>query len=107
MKKVIKIGRFSFILPYFIVPIICVLFENEDLKTAIIISVFFPLFIEPPISLVYPICFLISIICVVLSLKKKSEKKAGSIGIIIAIVLIIALSVAAAFYFINNFKFNW
>ena len=104
MKNLIKIGRFAFLLPYFIMPIYCVLFENEYLETAILVSVLIPLLLDSPIVLVYPVCILISIICGIISCKKDPKTKKTFIGIIIAIILMIVLSIAVLVIFLRNFK---
>ena len=64
MKNIIKFGRFAFILPYIIAPILCVVFENEDQGDALFISFLLPFFIDGPVMLLYPICFGITIFCV-------------------------------------------
>ena len=104
MNKLIKIGRFAFLLPYLIMPIYCVLFENEYLETAILVSMLIPLLLDSPIVLVYPGCILISIICGIISSKKEPKTKKTFIGIIIAIIMMIVLHKTMLVIFLRNFK---
>ena len=80
MQKLKKIGRLAFLLPYIIVPFILMLTWHEDFLSSLIFSYCLTMGIEFPIIL-YPICWIVSIVCFVLCAKenKRNNDKKGKL----------------------------
>ena len=65
-KTLLKLGRFAFLLPYLIMPLLF-LMEGTDIGSGFAAALLctFVLFaaLESPIVLIYPICWIISVFC--------------------------------------------
>ena len=109
MKKLIKLGRFAVFLPYLILPVSVAAAYRESLEVGLIYTFFMPLGIESPVILMYPVCFVISLICFVLcawDAKRENDPKGRKQNwILLALVIaILLLNVLAAAHFIANFS---
>ena len=109
MNKAAKLGRFAFIWPYIIVPIVIMTQWDEDFKEAFLYAFFLPFGIESPIIIIYPICWMITIVSLIIchkDSKKTGDKKEKRANIIITavIILIVVLIILAVIDFIRNFK---
>ena len=104
VKNFLKYGRFAFILPYIIIMIWGLVFMKLDLETIMNIAFLMPILIalyDYHIIWLYPICFGISILCVILYKKQimseeidnasLEDKKALGHLIITVIVLLTAV----------------
>lgn len=80
MRNVLmKVGRFAYLLPYLILPFVCMIAFHEDLPEAFLLTFFLPFGIESFAILLFPISWLISIACFILcgkqSRKNNSRKE--------------------------------
>ncbi len=109
MIKAAKFGRFAFILPYIIAPIVITMQYNEDIKEAFLYAFFLPFGIESPIIILYPVCWIITIASIITchkSSKETGDKKEKRVNKIITgiIILIAVLIILAVIDFVRNFK---
>ena len=109
MKELKKYGRFSFLIPYIIVPIFIVLRWKESATEALLISFFMPLAVESWIVLLYLICWIITIVSFVLcfreSRKNRDREKRKINWILLGIILCwVTIHVFLIINFIRNFK---
>ncbi len=83
-----KAGRFAFLLPYIIMPIIIMSVYGDGFDVGFVFAYFIPMGIESPAIIIYPICWILSIvsfiICAVNS-KKYDNSKDKKTNIIIAV----------------------
>ena len=108
--KAAKFGRFAFILPYIITPIVLMLqYPEENKWDAFLYAFFLPFGIESPVIFLYPVCLTITVISLIICGKNskktddKKEKRANKIitGVIIGIIILVILAVVD---FIRNFR---
>lgn len=112
MKKLIRLGRFAYILPYLMMPLILMLGYAEGFSDAVVISFCLPFGIESPFVLLYPIGWIISIVCFILCAvenKRNHDRKAQIINsLLIGIAILIAvILVALIVYMINHFTIGF
>ena len=108
MKKMKKVGRFFYLLPYIVMPILISLIWNESLRESILIAYFLPLGIESWIILLYPICWILTIISFVLCFiecKRNKDKKGIliNLGLLGVWILWTIVHVIAIMDFLANF----
>ena len=74
-----KVGRFAYLLPYLILPFVCMIAFNEDLPEAFLLTFFLPFGIESFAIILFPVSWLVSLACFILcgkqSRKNKSRKE--------------------------------
>jgi len=86
-KMVFKIGRFAYLLPYAVMPAVAMICYDEPLADSILLTFAFPYAIESYVILIYPVCWLFSLIsfilCFIAAIKSK-EKKSIILNIVFA-----------------------
>lgn len=98
MKKLFEIGRFTFLIPYILMPFLLMLLFREDFQEAAIFSYCLPFGIESPVVILYPLCWLITIVCIIavfVLCARSGDKKGILINCIILAVLILFVIVQA------------
>ncbi|MBE6851333.1 MAG: hypothetical protein E7504_06315 [Ruminococcus sp.] len=112
MKRLMKVGRFAFILPYILMPIIVMMQYSVPIEEGFAYTFFFFFGIESPFVLLYPICWIISIICFILCAKenKRNQNKKGQMintAAIILTLLWVVIQAILVIYTINNFRIGF
>ena len=107
-----KIGRLAFLLPYIVMPFIVMLIYHEEYKTGMLFAYFMPMGIESPVIILYPVCWIISVVCFILCAKeaqKNSDKKGRTVNRILLILAILwtAVHIAAVIQFLRNFEMTF
>lgn len=108
MKSLIKAGRFTFLLPYLIVPFVLGLTYSANLNEALTYTFFLPFGIESPVIIVFPVCWIISAVCFFLCFRENrssGDAKAQKCNIILLIVtaVLAAVHVLLIIKFAENF----
>lgn len=112
MNKLKKPGRLAFLLPYLIMPVYAMLIEHEDLQNAVLISYFLPFGIESPIIVLFPVCWIISLICFIACAKenkRNNDKKGKTVNRLLLLFTVIwtGVHIAAIIVFLRNFKLTF
>lgn len=108
MKKMKKVGRFFYLLPYIVMPILISLIWHEELRDSFIIAYCLPLAIESWVVILYPICWILTIISFVLCFiecKRNKDKKGIliNLGLLGVWILWTIVHVIAIMDFLANF----
>ena len=62
MRNVLmKVGRFAYLLPYLILPFVCMIAFHEDLPEAFLLTFFLPFGIESFAIILFPVSWLVSL----------------------------------------------
>ena len=109
-SKVVKIGRFAYLLPYIIMPFIVMIAYKESIIEGFIFSYFMPFGIESPAIILYPISWISSLVCFILCAiaSKKVQKGKGS-NIICAVItgIWIVIHIIMMIGFISSFTISF
>ncbi len=110
MNKLIKAGRFSYLLPYIIMPVVVMLAYHEDFQEAFIYSFLLFFGIESPLVILYPVSWIITIVCFIrcfIENKRNADRKAQIINTILILLTILwtIIHVLMIVQFLNNFHF--
>ena len=109
MSRFAKFGRFSFIIPYIVMPVMITLCFNGSFSDALVYSVFMPFSIESPLIILYPICWILTVVCFVycfIESRKNGDKKAKTVNIILfaTFILLFVIHMILIADFIANFE---
>ena len=105
-SKVVKIGRFAYLLPYIIMPFIVMIAYQEGLSEAFIYSYFLPFGIESPAIILYPVSWIASLVCFILcAIASRKVNKGKGTNIICAVItgIWIVIHIALIVVFLSNF----
>ena len=94
MKKLVKAGRWAFLLPYIIAPAVILITANVSLSDTLRATwlhplIYLTLFDDKLLLCVYPLCYLITIICLCICSADKEGKKLNRIIACIFMLLVI------------------
>ncbi len=103
-----KLGRFAFLLPYIVLPLFVMLFWHEELTEAVMIPYFLPFAIESPVIILYPVCWIVSIVSFILcakECKRNNDQKGRKVNRLILLFAVIwtVVHIIACVHFIANF----
>lgn len=76
-SKVVKIGRFAYLLPYIIMPFIVMTAYKESILEGFIYSYFMPFGVESPAIILFPISWIASLVCFILCAIASRKTKTG------------------------------
>ena len=112
MKTLVKCGRFAYLLPYVVLPFFCMFFFNVDFGSAWILSYAIPFAVESPILLLFPVCWIISVICFVRTFRENkgtqdSKAQKRNVFYLLLTVLWTLIHIVLMFLFITNFRMNF
>ena len=105
-SKVVKIGRFAYLLPYIIMPVIVMIAYQEGLSEAFIFSYFLPFGIESPAIILYPVSWIASLVCFILcAIASRKTKNGKGTNIICTVItgIWIVIHIALIVVFLSNF----
>ena len=106
----VKIGRFAYLLPYIIMPLVVMIAYQEGLSGAFIYSYFLPFGIESPAIILYPLSWIVSLVCFILcAIASKKTKKGKGANIICAVItgIWIIIHIILIVDFISNLTFTF
>ena len=112
METFRKPGRLAYLLPYLVLPVYAMLFEHEDLQNAVLITYFLPFGIESFVILLFPVCWIVSIVCFILCAKanKRNNDKKGKIVnrlLLLFTVIWTAVHIISIIQFLNSFTLTF
>lgn len=103
--KLMKIGRFAYLLPYPVLLVVCLVFEHEDLALTLLLIFLAPWAIESFLVFLIPVCWIISVACFILcgiharKNKSRQEKAQNTVcGIISGIWAVIRIAMVVWFF---------
>lgn len=107
-----KPGRFAFLLPYIVLPLFVMLFWHEELTEAVMFPYFLPFAIESPVIILYPVCWIITIVSFILcakEAKQNNDKKARTVNRLLFAFAILwtVVHIIACVHFIANFTIEF
>ena len=109
MKKLVKWGRFAFLLPHLILPFYVAAVYNENFDSGgLTLAFLIPFAIKSPLTLLYPVCLAVSLLCFLLcarDCKRKNdaaERKRNRIFLALAIAFPLLACIGAA-YLLSGF----
>lgn len=107
-----KLGRFAFLLPYIVMPFLVMQLYHEDLDAGMLFAYFMPMGIESPVIILYPVCWIITIVSFILcakECKQNDDKKGRKINRLILLFAAIwtIVHIIAVIRFIANFAIEF
>lgn len=105
-SKVVKIGRFAYLLPYIIMPVIVMTAYKESILEGFVYSYFMPFGIESPAIILYPASWIASLVCFILcAIASRKTKNGKGTNIICAVItgIWIVIHIALIVVFLSNF----
>ena len=91
MQKLLKIGRFAFIIPYLVMPFCVMAAYHVDLEEAMRFAYLMPFGLETWCAVLYPIGWLITIVCLILchrTAKKDGDTAALKVNTVITVIAV-------------------
>lgn len=112
MNNLKKAGRLAFLLPYIVMPFLVMLLYHEDLDVGMLFAYFMPMGIESPVIILYPVCWIITIVSFILCAKenkRNNDKKGKLVNRLILLFAVIwtVVHIIACVHFIANFSIEF
>ncbi|MBO4459540.1 MAG: hypothetical protein J5715_00365 [Clostridiales bacterium] len=113
MRQIVfKIGRFSYLLPYLVLPFVAMIFYEEELQEALLLSFFLPFAIESPVLVLFPLCWSFTVLSFVMCFiyaHKSGKRKDMVLNIVFLVILFVfaTIHIAFIFLFLTNLRFTF